>query len=707
MVQVRPKVSRLARTLLVATVTSALTFAVASRPTYAQAAPNAADAATPYGPHLWDSPLTPDTLQKRVDEQLALAQKSLDQMLAVTGPRTVQNTLEPFDEANLHLDAAGMQAGAMQMLSADAAVRDRAQSLVQKISAAATALSLNQKVYKAIAAVDASGADAPTKYFLQRTQLEFRLAGVDKDDATRAKIQSLNDAITKLSTEFERNIQESQIKLVVKNAAELDGLPADYIKAHPPAADGSVTLTSDSPDVLPVLKFAKSADLRRRMYLTYDDRAYPKNIAVLADLLKQRQALAETLGYKHWADFNAADKMALTSSNISQFIDQLDAASKPVADREYQMLLATAKKDAPATTKISASDSNFYFEQLRRTQYDFNSEEARPYFPYDKVQQGILDVASKLFGVKFVAVKDAVVWDPSVQTFDIFDAATNRQLGRIYLDMHPRKGKNQWFSADPLLDGKKGTQLPEATLICNFPGGKPDDPGLMEYTDVTTFFHEFGHLMHWIFQGQREWAGFSSNLESDFVEAPSQMLEEWMHDPKVLATFAKDPKTGEPIPAALVERANRADAFGRGLWVRGQLVYTNVSFDLHNTAPDPARLETEMATNKVRFLPYAQLEGDDQIAAFDHLVGYSSAYYTYLWDKVIAEDFFSQFDRNNLLAPEVALRYRTTVLAQTGGMPASDLVTNFLGRKQSTDAFVQWMSQEFAPAAGSASPAGK
>jgi thimet oligopeptidase len=299
-------------------------------------------------------------------------------------------------------------------------------------------------------------------------------------------------------------------------------------------------------------------------------------------------------------------------------------------------------------------------------------------------------------------VFNAVVWDPSVSTFDVYDAGTGKQLGRIYLDMHPRPGKNQWFSNNPLLDGKKGTQLPEALLICNFPGGKPGDPGLMEYGDVTTFFHEFGHLMHWIFQGQREWVGFSGNFESDFVEAPSQMLEEWMHDPKVLATFAKDPKTGQPIPASLVARANRADAFGRGLWVRGQLVYSNVSFELHNTSPDPAKLETVMSDNRRRFLPFAVVEGDHMIASFDHLLGYSSAYYTYLWDKVIAEDMFSQFDRNNLLAPEVALRYRNTVLAQTGGMPASDLVTNFLGRKQSTDAFVNWMSQEFnpAPAAG-------
>ncbi len=659
-------------------------------------------AQTPYGPHLWDAPLTPDIFQKRIDEQLALAQKSFDQMLAVTGPRTVENTLAPFDEATLHLDAAGMQAGAMQNVSPDAKIRDRAQQMIQKISTVATAVSLNPKIYNALAAVDASNSDAATKYYLQRTLLEFRLAGVDKDDATRARVQSLNDEITKISTEIERNIQESQIKVVVKSAAELDGMPADFLKSHPAAADGSVTLTSDNPDVTPILKFAKSADLRRRMYLAYDDRAYPKNIALLADLLKRRDELAQTLGYKHWAGFNAADKMALTSANIGQFIDQLDEVSKPVADREYQMVLATARKSDPSISQVSASDRDFYYEQLRRTEFNFDSEQARPYFPYDRVQQGILDVASKLFSIRFEPVKDAVVWDPSVSTFDVYDAGAGagagKQLGRIYLDMHPRPGKNQWFSSNPLLDGKKGTQLPEAMLICNFPGGKPGDPGLMEYADVTTFFHEFGHLMHWIFQGQREWVGFSGNLESDFVEAPSQMLEEWMHDPKVLATFAKDPKTGEAIPAALVERANRADAFGRGLWVRGQLVYTNVSFELHNTAPDPAKLDTVMADNRKRFLPYALVPGDHMIAAFDHLVGYSSAYYTYLWDKVIAEDFFSQFDRNNLLAPEVALRYRQTVLEQTGGMPANDLVTNFLGRKQSTGAFVNWMSQEFAPA---------
>jgi thimet oligopeptidase len=648
---------------------------------------------TPYGPHLWDKPLDPNIFEHRVDERLARAQKSIDQLLSVKGPRTVENTLAPYDDAVMQLDSTGNQAGLMQIVSPDAAIRDRAQAMVQKASAAGTALSLNTAVYHALSAMDLSTADAATQYYVKRTLLEFRLAGVDKDEATRAKIKSLNDDLTRFSSQFGRNVQESQLKVIVKDPSELAGLPADFIAGHKPAADGTITLTSDSPDVTPVLQFATNADLRHRIYLAYTNRAYPQNLPVLVDLLKKREELANLLGYKHWSDMNAADKMAGNSQTISRFIDQIDDASRPAADREYQMLLPLAKKDQPGLTDVSVADRQYYFEQLRKTAFDFDSQSARPYFPYDRVQQGVLDVAAKLFKVTFRPAKDAVVWDPSVTAFDVFDG--DRQLGRIYMDMHPRPGKDQWFSSDPILDGKRGQQLPEVSLICNFSGGKPGEPGLMTYSEVTTFFHEFGHLMHWIFQGQQQWAGYGGNLESDFVEAPSQMLEEWMHDPKVLATFARHYQTNEPIPAELVARANRADAFGRALWVRGQLLYTSVSFDLHNTPPDPAQIENIFPANIKRFLPYQPVAGDHQVAAFTHLVGYSSAYYTYLWDKVIAQDFYSKFDHDNLLAPEVARRYRTTVLEKTGSMPAGDLVTNFLGRPQSIDAFKIWMNQEF------------
>ena len=665
--------------------------------------PNASAQTAKYGPHLWASPVDPASFEKRVNEQLEIVQKSVDQILAVKGARTLENTLQPYDQAVEALDTAGNSAGLVQSVDPQAAMRDRAQAMIQKVSAAATAFSLNQALYKALAAIDISNAGPETRYYVTRTLLEFRLAGVDRDDATRAKIKTLNEQITKYATGFQRNTQDSVLKVVVKNRTELAGLPEDFIARHPPAADGSITLTSEPPDVQPVLKFAKNADLRKRVYLAYNNRAYPQNIQVLADLLQKRQELATLLGYQHWADMNAADKMAVNGKNIGSFIDQIDVVSRPTAQREFQMLLALAKKQDPSLTTIALSDRSYYNEQLRRADYDFDSQSARPYFSYDRVQQGILDVASRLFQVTFRPAKDAQVWDPSVTAWDVFDG--DRQIGRFYLDMHPRAGKDKWFSSYSILDGKLGQQLPEAALICNFSGGTPGDPGLMEYGEVTTFFHEFGHLMHWIFQGQRPWAGYGGNLESDFVEAPSQMLEEWMHDPKVLATIALNYQTNQPIPAEMVHRMNRADAFGRGLWTRVQLVYTSVSFDLHNETPSTAAIDRALPDSIKRFLPYQGVEGDHQITSFGHLTGYSSSYYTYLWDKVIAEDFFGQFNPNDLLASDIAKRYRKTVLEKTGSMPANDLVKNFLGRPQNVDAFVGWMNREFEEKSGTPMPA--
>ncbi|HET8826210.1 MAG TPA: M3 family metallopeptidase, partial [Terriglobales bacterium] len=269
-------------------------------------------------------------------------------------------------------------------------------------------------------------------------------------------------------------------------------------------------------------------------------------------------------------------------------------------------------------------------------------------------------------------------------------------MGRFYLDMHPRPGKFSHAEMVPVLDGVRGKQLPEATLVCNFPAPTADDPGLMAYSDVVTFFHEFGHLMHHILGGQQQWAGVAGiSMEGDFVEAPSMMLQDWMHSPQVLATFAKHYKTGEPIPAELVARMNRATAFGRGNWVSRQNGLTAISYDIYKTKPENVDLDAVTLNAAKEYSPYDPLPGTHMYCAFGHLGGYSSAYYTYLWDTVIAEDFFQQFDQNNLLAGPTPMRYRHTVLEPGGSESANTLVHNFLGREQNMQAFQKWMGQEF------------
>jgi len=288
------------------------------------------------------------------------------------------------------------------------------------------------------------------------------------------------------------------------------------------------------------------------------------------------------------------------------------------------------------------------------------------------------------------------LWEPTVEAWDVLDGG--KMIGRFYLDMHPRPGKFTHAEMAPVLDGIRAKQLPEAILVCNFPQPTAEDPGLMEYDDVVTFFHEFGHLMHHILGGQQEWAGISGiSMESDFVEAPSQMLEEWMHSPQVLASFARHYQTGEVIPPQLVARMNRASAFGRATWTAWQNAYTALSYDIYRMKPENVDLDALSTAEQQRFTRFTPTSGTHFYAAFDHLAGYSSAYYTYLWDKVIAEDFFHQFESSNLLAPLTALRYRRAVLEPGGSVSANELVRTFLGREQNMDAFRDWLGEEFQP----------
>ena len=625
--------------------------------------------------------------------QMALAQQSLDKMLAVPGPRTLENTLRPYDEAVRYLNSANYLASMMQSIHPDAAFRDRATAMVQKVSAVQTALSLNQGVYFALKSLDTSAAGSATKYYLQRLLLAFHLAGVDRSEAERARLRQLNDQLTTEQSAFERNIADGR-NTITATAAELDGVPADYLENHKPGPNGRIEISTDYPDYFPVMKFARNSDVRRRLSLAFSTRAYPKNRDVLRQMMETRFEIAKIIGYASWADYNAADKMAKNSGRIAEFIQQIDDAARPVAQREFALLLAEKRKTDPTAARVYDFEAPYLTELVRRSSFNFDSQTVRPYFAYSRVKQGILDTASKVFHLSFRREGGAPAWAPSVETWDAFE--NGQMIGRFYLDMHPRKGKFNHAEMVPVLDGVRDVQLPEAALICNFAEPTASDPGLMEYADVVTFFHEFGHLVHWLVSGRQQWTGISGiSMEGDFVEAPSQMLEEWMRSPQVLASFAKQYVTGEPIPAELVVRMNRASAFNRGNDIMRQNAFSAISFDIYKTKPQNVDLAAEWDQAERRYTFFAPIEGEQGYAAFGHLSGYSSAYYTYMWDKVIAEDFFGQFNAADLLAGDTSMRYRREVLEPGGSMSANDLVKRFLGRAQNMEAFKKWLGEEF------------
>ena len=643
----------------------------------------------------WTGRPTAATFARIQKQRLADAKLAIARVLAVKGKRTVANTLRPYDDAVLALDATTAQSSLISEVHPDSALRTAGEKATQEASAFATDLSLNRKVYESISAIDTTSADAETRYYVWRTLRDFRLSGVDKDEATRKRIKELSDKIVETGQAFSRNIREDKRTVVVKDTTELAGLPADYIARHKPGADGSITLTIDYPDAIPVFSYAKSEDLRKRMYMEYNNRAYPKNMATLDSLISQRWQLANLLGFTNWADCVTADKMVGSAKNAADFIDRTVAASAPRAEREYQVLLKRKQQDVPGATVVNFWETQYWSEQVRKSNYDFDSQSVRPYFPYDRVKEGVLGVTSKMFGVEFHRIT-APVWDPSVECYEVTE--NGKLVGRFYLDMHPRQNKYNHAAQFDIRTGVEGRQIPEAALICNFPGGEKGDPGLMEYNDVRTFFHEFGHLLHTLFAGHHQWTGIGGiRTEQDFVEAPSQMLEEWTENPEVLASFAKHYESQQPIPAALVRQMDRAKDYGQGLGVRRQMVYAKLSLSVYDR--DPSQVNTDQIAQSLvqKYQPFPFVPGTHFQCAFGHLDGYSAVYYTYMWSLVIAKDMFAQFDHNHLLAPGVATRYRQTVLAPGGTAPAALLVANFLGRPFNNAAWTAWLNNDQTP----------
>ncbi|MDQ2674384.1 MAG: Zn-dependent oligopeptidase, partial [Chloroflexota bacterium] len=565
------------------------------------------------------------TFERTVDARLTRARGLLAELVGVTGRRNVANTLVPYDRLMRELDRAGGAAGLIQKVHPDTTLRQAADRSDRKVSALATEISLDRRVFDAVRTMDLSGADDVTRHYVSRVLRDFRLAGVDRDEATRARIKALREELVVIGQEFDRNIA-NDVRTVEATPDELDGLPTDYVAAHPPGPDGRVRITTEYPDVFPVFTYARSDALRRRLRTAFDNRAYPANMAALDRLIARRHELANLLGFSSWADYALADKMAGSGANASAFIDRVVAASGDAAERDYQALLGRKRQDVPGATGVDRWEVAYLRELVRRSEYDFDSQKVRPYFPYRQVKQGVLDLSARLFGVTFRPMKDAPVWHPSVEGWEMYEGG--RLAGRFYLDMHPRPGKYGHAAHFRIRTGTSDGALPESALVCNFPGGEPGEPGLMDHGEVQTFLHEFGHLMHSLLARQR-WNGVSGvRTEWDFVEAPSQMLEEWSWDPGVLASFGRHHETGEPIPAELVEQMKRATRFGRGLDVRTQMTYARISLSLYDRPPETVDTDSIVEAVTRAYQPVPPMPGTHMQTAFSHLHGYSASYYT-------------------------------------------------------------------------------
>ncbi|RME41276.1 MAG: peptidase M3, partial [Planctomycetota bacterium] len=634
----------------------------------------------PEAPGLWSldaTPLdrTPEELTVQTTEHLAWAKALRDRIVEVTGPRTIENTLVPYNRMMMHLDASRNEGELLAAVHPDPAVREAAEETQRRATKMITELKLDRELYEAFAALDVSHADAETRFVVEKILREFRRAGVDKPEEVRKRIARLNDEILKTGQTFARNIRDDIREIVLDSPADLAGLPADWIEKHKPGKDGKIHVTTQYPDYIPFMTYAKNADARRELYLKFRNRGYPQNLEVLDTLIAKRYELARLLGYDNWADYVTEDKMIESGENARKFIDRIAKLARGPAQRDYAVLLERKRKDVPGATSVADWEKDYYANLVRTEKFAFDPQSVRPYFNFVDVRDGLFKLTQELFGVTYRQVHGLNLWHPDVTAWDVYDK--DRCIGRFYLDLHPRPGKYSHAAQFDYRTGIRGVRLPQAVLVCNFPDPRksPEGLALMEHDEVVTFFHEFGHLLHAIFSGHNRWIGSSGiSTEWDFVEAPSQMLEHWCYNADALRTFARHYQTGEPIPVDLVEKLRKASDFGKALHVAHQMFYAAVSLNYYNR--DPKDLDTTglMVELQKRYSPFDYVEGTHFQCSFGHLDQYSAIYYTYMWSLVIAKDLFSRFEKEGVLNPRTARDYRRAVLEPGGSKKAADLV---------------------------------
>jgi len=616
---------------------------------------------------------SPARLTALCESENQLLREHLARLESFDGKATVDEYYQSLDSLATSLSTMTFYATSLSAIHPDPELRTAGEECAQLLSDIGTDLGLSRPVYEAVSQLDLGQEDEPTKYSVEKTLLSYRLSGVDKDEATRQRIRELNRELVDIGQTFDRNIRDDVRTLELDSVDDLAGLPQDYIDAHPRGEDGKIRITTQYPDLFPFMTYSESDALRKELITLNLSRAYPQNEEVLEQLMAKRFELANLIGYDNYAQLITADKMTGSPARVSGFLEELKGYTAEANDRDYNILLERLRQDQPDAERLEAWQWSYIDEKVRNEQFQVDSKKTREYFNYDNTRDGILTLVQDLFQVQ-IRPWTTETWHADVEAYELLDG--ERVLGRFYLDMHPREGKYQHAAMFPFVNGIEGRQLPVAALICNFPSGA----GLMEHSQVVTFLHEFGHLIHWMFAGHQAWSNVSGiATEWDFVEAPSQMLQEWVWDYETISRFAKN-ADGETIPEALLDKMIAARDFGLGMATRRQLSLAAMSLDLYNG--DPANIDLDgLVQDKTReYTHFDMIPGTHFYANFGHLNGYSAIYYTYQWSLAIATDMFTRFEEQGLRNVEVAGAYRDIVLGSGGSKPAADLVTEFLGR---------------------------
>ena len=641
------------------------------------------------------SALTPDDVTQACEDAIAACDVGVDAIVATAdGERTFANTLGALEAATDHVSQASGQYAFMAYVAEDDGLREAARASEERIDKYLVDLSFREDLYAAIKAYAGRGeALGPEEARLLEFELrDYRRNGFELPEAERARVRELSDELVSLGVEFQKNIAEWDDGILVsrEDLADLPDAFIDSLRTEEVDGETRHRVSLDYPEIFPFMGKARSSELRRELFAKEQMKGGDANVAVLERALAARREMASLLGYESWADYAHEVCMSKERERVVSFL--ADLRERLARKVEADLALMEEVNGGP----VNIWDWRYCHDQLLQTRYAVDDFEVAQYFPLDACLDGLFAVCQRLLGVRFEARPDAPVWHEDVQAFDVFEADGDEAFARFYMDLFPRPNTFGHAAAFTLRGGRVlpdgSYQKPVSAIVANFTKPSADAPSLLRHSEVETLFHEFGHILHQTLTRTTHGRFSGTRTERDFVEAPSQMLEHWVWDRDVLASFTRHYETGEPLPDALLDSMLAAKTLSSGIMTVRQLYFAHLDQAYHAPDFDGDSTAATEALHEITSFPYTP--GTHFQSGWGHLFGYDARYYGYLWSHVFGDDMFTRFEGEGLLNPDLGAEYRRTVLERGGSVDGDQLVRDFLGREPNSDAFLRGLGLE-------------
>ena len=645
---------------------------------------------------------TPAAVAATATQTIADGNAALDRIGRLkAGGVNFTNTIRALDDAGYETGLAANRLALIEQTSTNAAVRDAATDAIKKLSQWSVGLDYREDVYAAVkffAATQPPLAGEDKKLF-DETLRDYRRAGLELPKAQRDEVEQLRKQLTALETDFQNNVTKAHQELKFTKT-ELAGVPEDFLAQQgiKTGADEYTLKANITFHYIMVEDNAKLEAARKRMITAQCNLAREANIPLLQKILVLRDDIAHKLGYASFADYATETRMVKNGAAAIEFLQNLKTGLQPKFDAELEAFRQLKiKETGDVNAKIHVWDWRYFANELKKTKYNVDAEQLRVYFPYQRVLDGMFAIYQRIFGLKFERVEAPYKWIGDLQFYTVSDAKTGEPLGLFYLDMFPREGKYNHFAQFGITEGKLlpdgKYQRPVCALVCNFPPPQPDKPSLLSHDEVETIFHEFGHAMHTILTRAKYSRFAGTSVPQDFVEAPSQMLENWPWDKNVLDSFAadyRDPK--KKIPQAILNQLKASRLATEGMRYRRQLSFGLMDLTLHTQIHATNADDVVPLANKILSDVSLPVPPDTAfVAYFGHIIGYGSGYYGYAWADAIAADMATVFENSpgGYFDQTAGLKMRNEIYAVGDSRDINVSIEKFLGRPRSLAPFLK------------------